>query len=85
MPDRHTWATESAGATAGFLEFTGQSLETLERAVDRDELLLAVLGFRVTQCRRTLLAEQGWLFHTRPMRPMPFLLAAALEAAGQVL
>ncbi len=45
------WVTETAGATAGFLEFTGQGLTTFERAMDRDERLMAVLGSR-------LLAEQ---------------------------
>jgi len=45
------WVTETPGATAGFLEFTGQGLTTFERAMDRDERLMAVLGSR-------LLAEQ---------------------------
>jgi len=43
------WVTETAGATAGFLEFTGQGLETFERAMDRDERLLAVLGSRLLE------------------------------------
>jgi len=45
------WVAETAGATAGFLEFTGQGLTTFERAMDRDERLMAVLGTR-------MLAEQ---------------------------
>jgi hypothetical protein len=43
------WVTETAGATAGFLEFSGQGLETFERAMDRDERLLAVLGSRLLE------------------------------------
>ena len=43
------WVTETAGATAGFLEFTGQGLQTFERAMDRDEKLLAVLGSRLLE------------------------------------
>jgi hypothetical protein len=43
------WVTETAGATAGFLEFTGQGLTTFERAMDRDERLLAVLGSRLLE------------------------------------
>jgi hypothetical protein len=39
------WVT----ATAGFLEFTGQGPETFERAMDRDERLLAVLGSRLLE------------------------------------
>ena len=45
------WTTDTVGAAAGFLEFTGQGLSTFERAMDRDERLMAVLGSR-------LLAEQ---------------------------
>jgi hypothetical protein len=41
------WVSETAGATAGFLEFTGQGLTTFERAMDRDERLMAVLGSRL--------------------------------------
>ena len=45
------WVAETVRAAAGFLEFTGQGLTTFERAMDRDERLLAVLGTR-------MLAEQ---------------------------
>jgi hypothetical protein len=30
------WVAETPGATAGFLEFTGQGLTTFERAMDRE-------------------------------------------------
>jgi hypothetical protein len=43
------WVTEVVGATAGFLEFKGQGLETFERAQDRDERLMAVLGSRLLE------------------------------------
>jgi hypothetical protein len=43
------WVTETPGASAGFLEFTGQGLETFERAMDRDEKLMAVLGSRLLE------------------------------------
>lgn len=45
------WSTQTIGATAGFLEFKGQGLGTFEKALDRDERHMAVLGSR-------LLAEQ---------------------------
>jgi hypothetical protein len=48
---RTAWSTQTPGATAGFLEFKGQGLGTFEKALDRDERLMAVLGSR-------LLAEQ---------------------------
>ena len=43
------WVTETPGATAGFLEFTGQGLMTFERAMDRDEELPSVLGSRLLE------------------------------------
>jgi hypothetical protein len=43
------WVAETPGATAGFLEFTGQGLSTFERAMDRDERLMAVLGSRLLE------------------------------------
>jgi len=43
------WVTETAGATAGFLEYTGQGLGTFERAMDRDERLMAILGARLLE------------------------------------
>ena len=41
------WVSETIGATAGFLEFTGQGLTTFERAMDRAEQLMAALGTRM--------------------------------------
>src|SRR5512136_366547 len=41
------WVSETPGATAGFLEFTGQGLTTHERAMDRAERLMATLGSRM--------------------------------------
>jgi hypothetical protein len=43
------WVSETPGAAAGFLEFTGQGLTTFERAMDRDERQMAVLGSRMLE------------------------------------
>jgi hypothetical protein len=43
------WQADAPGATAGFLEYTGQGLTTFERAMDRDERLMAVLGARLLE------------------------------------
>jgi hypothetical protein len=43
------WVAEAPGAAAGFLEFTGQGLTTFERAMDRDERLMTVLGSRMLE------------------------------------
>ena len=46
------WVAETPGATAGFLEFHGQGLSTFERAMDRDEQLMAVLGTRMLESQK---------------------------------
>jgi hypothetical protein len=43
------WVSETPGATAGYLEFTGHGLTSFERAMDRDEHLMAVLGSRLLE------------------------------------
>jgi hypothetical protein len=43
------WVTETPGASAGFLEFRGHGLTSFERALDRDERLMAVLGSRLLE------------------------------------
>src|ERR1043166_2523273 len=43
------WVSDQPGARAGFLEFTGQGLMTFERAMDRDERLMALLGSRLLE------------------------------------
>jgi hypothetical protein len=49
---RAAWVTETTGATAGFLEFKGDGLQTFERAMDRVERLLAVLGSRLLESQK---------------------------------
>jgi hypothetical protein len=46
------WVAETPGATAGYLEFHGQGLTTFERAMDRDEQLMAVLGTRMLEAQK---------------------------------
>ena len=43
------WVSDNAGAAAGFLEFRGHGLSTFEKAQDRDERLMAVLGSRMLE------------------------------------
>jgi hypothetical protein len=49
---RTAWVAENKDAHAGFLEFTGQGLTTFERAMDRDERLMAVLGTRMLESQK---------------------------------
>lgn len=46
------WVTETVGASAGFLEFKGEGLSTFERAQDRDERLMALLGSRLLEAQK---------------------------------
>ncbi|HWI57355.1 MAG TPA: DUF4055 domain-containing protein, partial [Bacillota bacterium] len=46
------WVSESPNASAGFLEFKGQGLETFERAMDQDERLMAILGSRLLESQK---------------------------------
>ena len=46
------WVTDTLGATASFLEFKGDGLATFERALDRVERLLAVLGSRLLESQK---------------------------------
>jgi hypothetical protein len=46
------WVTDTLGATASFLEFKGDGLSTFERALDRVERMLAVLGSRLLESQK---------------------------------
>lgn len=46
------WVSETQGATAGFLEFKGQGLQTFEREKDRLERLMAILGSRMLESQK---------------------------------
>lgn len=46
------WVSEQIGASAGFLEFKGQGLQTFEREKDRMERLMAVLGSRMLESQK---------------------------------
>ncbi len=46
------WVTDTLGATAGYLEFKGDGLMTFERALDRVERLLTVLGSRLLESQK---------------------------------
>lgn len=43
------WVTDNADAKCGFLEFTGQGLQALEKSLDKIEKLMAVIGARLLE------------------------------------
>ncbi len=46
---RVAWVSENEKANAGFLEFSGDGLGTFERAIERDERQMAILGTQVLE------------------------------------
>jgi hypothetical protein len=81
------WVTETQGATAGFLEYTGQGLTTFERAMDRDERLMAVLGARLLEGQRKIgeTAQAIELRHSGENSILSNLALSASSSLTQVL
>jgi hypothetical protein len=53
------WTADNVNASAGFLEFKGDGLQTFERALDRCERLMSVLGSRLLQGHTTKVSESA--------------------------
>lgn len=81
------WVTETQGATAGFLEYTGQGLTTFERAMDRDEHLMAVLGARLLEGQKRIgeTAQAIELRHSGENSVLSNLALSASSSLTQVL
>ena len=81
------WVSPAVGATAGFLEFTGQGLTTFERAMDRDERLMAVLGSRLLEDQKRVgeTAEAIQLRQSGENSVLSAIAASVSESLTQVL
>ncbi len=77
------WVTETPGATAGFLEFTGQGLTTFERAMDRDERLMAILGSRMLEEKKRV-GETAEAIELRQSSENSVLMTLALSVSDSV-
>lgn len=77
------WVTETPGATAGFLEFTGQGLTTFERAMDRDERLMALLGSRMLEEQKRV-GETAEAIELRQSGENSVLMTLALSLSDSV-
>ncbi len=77
------WVTETPGATAGFLEFTGQGLTTFERAMDRDERLMAILGSRMLEEQKRV-GETAEAIELRQSGENSVLMTLALSVSDSV-
>jgi hypothetical protein len=77
------WVAETPGATAGFLEFHGQGLSTFERAMDRDEQLMAVLGTRMLESKKRV-GETAAAIELRQSGENSILNAVALSVSASL-
>lgn len=55
------WVFKDAGAQCGYLEFTGQGLATLEKALETKEKMMAVLGARLLDNQKAVAEAEGTL------------------------
>jgi hypothetical protein len=81
------WISSTVGASAGYLEFTGQGLQTFERAMERDERLMAILGSRLleTQKRVAETAEALQIRHAGEESILTNIATSVSESITQVL
>jgi hypothetical protein len=77
------WISNTQGATAGFLEFTGQGLTTFERAMDRDERLMAILGSRMLEAPKRV-GETADAIELRQSGESSVLMTLALSVSDSV-
>jgi hypothetical protein len=77
------WVADAVDAKAGFLEFTGQGLTTFERAMDRDEVIMAVLGTRMLEAQK-LVGETAAAIELRQAGEHSVLMTLALSVSDSV-
>ena len=77
------WVSENPAAHAGYLEFTGQGLMTFERAMDRDEQLMAVLGSRMLEAQK-LVGESADAIELRQSSENSVLSAVSLSVSDSL-
>jgi hypothetical protein len=77
------WVAAAPGATAGFLEFTGQGLTTFERAMDRDERLMAILGSRMLEEQKRV-GETAEAIELRQSGENSVLMTLALSVSDSI-
>ena len=80
---RSAWVSENADAKASFLEFTGQGLTTFERAMDRDERLMAILGSRMLEGQKRV-GETAEAIELRQSGESSVLMTLALSVSDSV-
>jgi hypothetical protein len=77
------WVASSTDSKVGFLEFQGQGLSTFERAMDRDEQLMAVLGSRMLEAQKRV-GETADAIELRQSGENSVLSAVALSVADSL-
>jgi hypothetical protein len=79
----HQPSTLNHQPAVGFLEFTGQGLTTFERAMDRDERLMAVLGSRMLEEHRRV-GEAAQAIELRQSAEHGVLMTLALSVSDSI-
>ena len=81
------WVAENPNAKAGYLEFMGHGLNTFEKAMDRDERLMAVLGSRLLESNKKVgeTAEAIELRQTGEHSILSNIATSVSESLSQVL
>ena len=55
----NAWVSDNPQATTGYLEFTGQGLQTLEKALEHKEGQMAILGARMLEAPKKAVEAEG--------------------------
>ena len=81
------WQSETPGATAGFLEFSGQGLGPFEKALDHIERLMTILGSRLLEGQKRIseTAEAAQIRVAGEESVLTSLAASVSESLTQVL
>jgi hypothetical protein len=77
------WVSENTGANAGFLEFKGQGLSAFEKALERDERMMAVLGMRMLEAQKRV-GETAEAIELRQSGENSVLSAVALSVSDSL-
>lgn len=81
------WISEDPNASAGFLEFTGQGLQAVEKALDRLENQMAVLGARMLERQKAGVeaAEALWIRASEDVATLNTIVGSAENGLANVL
>jgi hypothetical protein len=77
------WVTDNVNAKAGFLEFTGQGLGALERALDQKEKQMAMLGTQIFMSGKDETATAAKIHRSQQTASLTSIADAVSEAMSR--